>query len=749
MPATGPSSLPSTSPAASAGAKLDQPVKQIALCMAPASHNMVTISTTAQARPSASTSIVTGPSVSTSGSTVSTTGAASFLQTAGSANASAAGIPGITQLGLMVTRFGSSDRHQTVLFQPRAPGTRQAVVVSSPNPALGQRIVQIPNTTIRTIVQAGASSAQTVQGGHSASGLHVNITPVSNPTQPTVVKSTGITNSASSRNLNIPIDSGIGIVVSNDGANSRQQFRIHPQDMISVKSAPLNPASVKVARSPSASVTPAKVINLTSSSNVVNSTTQLPNSNVARLGIIQSSSSGSNNKTGSIISVTMPKNQAVIINPQSGHPTTANFASTNQTTHARPAIIPVNQVLTTITGQVPRHAIISAGSSAPGTQSTLTTQRILTTQHVQSQPNITISGSSPIKSAMTTSPIKQSIPTATPPSPRPSILTRKRNITDTHSSQGSSNSCSQQTKSSTIAPSTPVKIEQNIVETERTDATNDATDGLLESSSPNISSQTSTQNEGVTTPRKRTRKQLLEPFNPTKTPNIRLLPSTSEENSQAPSNRMVIDQIYSEVESSIQANRSDEDEQMDSDEGSQEDPEESPIIMPSNTNRPRLSMLNSCALPSKSLQYHFLRYSDVKPKPEKKLTLSELSNQVLQKKNGWKIHHLATQLEDTSSNEAEILERLQKILEIFEQELSKLPMDEELPLASGSNKLPVKVSLRDRLSDLIRGNIQRSLLYQDQSTESRQLLIKLTNDHREKVAKLTKKNLNKRTCISK
>lgn len=581
MPTTGQPSLPFSGPTATTGNKIDQPVRQIALRMASPSHNIVTIPTSAQARPSATASVVTGPSVTTS-STVPIT--------------SAARIPGLTQLGLMVTRYNPGDR-PTVLLQPRTPSAGRAVVVSSPNPALGQRIVRIP-----TIIHA-------------------------------------------------------------------------------------------------------------------------------------------------------------------------------RPTHARPTIIPVNQtVLTTFSGPGPvsRHTIISAGPS------TVPPQRIITTQpSVQSQPIVTLAASAPINSAITTSPVKQSIPTATPPSPRPSILIRKRNFTDSLSSQVSSNSSQPTIQCTTAAgtivkaptaasatvkvptaPSTivklptplgtPVKIptKQPEGESDASQTCNYVTDGLVEASPLNVSSsQSTTTSDAVTTPKKRTRKQLLEPFNPTKSSaNIRLFPSTGEEK-KTPSSRTASHPTNNE--SSMQVlEESDEEEQMESDEASQEDAADSPIILPSSTNRPRLSMLNSYTLPSKSLQYHFLRYTDVKPKPEKKLTLSELSNQVLHKKNGWKIHHLSAQLEDTSNNEAGILDRLQKILDTFERELSKVPLDDdELPL--GSNTLPVKVSLRDRLSDLIRGNIQRSVIYQDQSTESRQLLIKLTNDHREKVAKLTKKNLNKRTCISK
>lgn len=53
----------------------------------------------------------------------------------------------------------------------------------------------------------------------------------------------------------------------------------------------------------------------------------------------------------------------------------------------------------------------------------------------------------------------------------------------------------------------------------------------------------------------------------------------------------------------------------------------------------------------KSTQNHFQRYSDVKPREERRSTVVDLANQahVLQKVNGWKIYHLTSQMEDLVS----------------------------------------------------------------------------------------------------
>lgn len=54
----------------------------------------------------------------------------------------------------------------------------------------------------------------------------------------------------------------------------------------------------------------------------------------------------------------------------------------------------------------------------------------------------------------------------------------------------------------------------------------------------------------------------------------------------------------------------------------------------------------------KSTHNHFQRYSDVKPREERRSTVVDLANQthVIQKVNGWKIYHLTSQMEDLVSD---------------------------------------------------------------------------------------------------
>lgn len=53
----------------------------------------------------------------------------------------------------------------------------------------------------------------------------------------------------------------------------------------------------------------------------------------------------------------------------------------------------------------------------------------------------------------------------------------------------------------------------------------------------------------------------------------------------------------------------------------------------------------------KSTNNHFQRYSDVKPREERRSTVVDLANQahVITKVNGWKIYHLTSQMEDLVS----------------------------------------------------------------------------------------------------
>ncbi|XP_046990229.1 LOW QUALITY PROTEIN: mucin-5AC [Schistocerca americana] len=145
--------------------------------------------------------------------------------------------------------------------------------------------------------------------------------------------------------------------------------------------------------------------------------------------------------------------------------------------------------------------------------------------------------------------------------------------------------------------------------------------------------------------------------------------------------------------------------------------------------RPPISLISSYRQTWKSRHNHFLRYSDVKPKDERRPTVSDLANQkhVLQKLNGWKVYHLSTQMEDMSELETQVFERLTNMLKYMERRTGK---DTEKDV--------------NRVVELIKGNIQRSKVISDQMQEAKLQVMKVF-DHKSHVAEIITRCANKRS----
>merc|ERR550517_1657080 len=105
--------------------------------------------------------------------------------------------------------------------------------------------------------------------------------------------------------------------------------------------------------------------------------------------------------------------------------------------------------------------------------------------------------------------------------------------------------------------------------------------------------------------------------------------------------------------------QADDEDEMSTDEERQEDKQTGSLIR----GKPTATLLNSYRHTWKSRHNHFLRYSDVKSKDERRPTVNELANQkfVLQKINGWKIYHLSASMEDIVEMESELSKRLQDV----------------------------------------------------------------------------------------
>lgn len=173
--------------------------------------------------------------------------------------------------------------------------------------------------------------------------------------------------------------------------------------------------------------------------------------------------------------------------------------------------------------------------------------------------------------------------------------------------------------------------------------------------------------------------------------------------------------------------------------------------------RPKLFSSQQQVAPWKALQHHFLRHSDVKSKREKRMTMAELNSEVLRRRNGWKVHHLVGQLSDLIQIEEQTRGRLDRLLKLFISDGAQRIHD----LAKNCHKLPEQYAtllqsqrsygvnefnselIVSKIDDLLRGDLQRSNIFDEQLSDSRDLVVRITNEHRDRVGVITAK-FNKR-----
>lgn len=148
--------------------------------------------------------------------------------------------------------------------------------------------------------------------------------------------------------------------------------------------------------------------------------------------------------------------------------------------------------------------------------------------------------------------------------------------------------------------------------------------------------------------------------------------------------------------------------------------------------RPPISLLGSYRHSWKSCHNHFMRYTDVKPKEERRPTVNDIANQkgVMQKVNGWKIHHLCSQMDDVIDLENAVYARLADFLKTSESADHSGSHDD----SREANKI----------SELVKGNLQRSQIIHDQMKEARQQVLKVT-DHKRQVLDVLGKFVSKRS----
>ncbi|XP_027211196.2 histone deacetylase complex subunit SAP130-A isoform X2 [Penaeus vannamei] len=156
------------------------------------------------------------------------------------------------------------------------------------------------------------------------------------------------------------------------------------------------------------------------------------------------------------------------------------------------------------------------------------------------------------------------------------------------------------------------------------------------------------------------------------------------------------------------------------------------------TNRPTMSLLSSFRQTWKPRHNHFVRHTDVKPKDERRLTVNEIANQkmALQRVNGWKVVHLSGQVDDLVELESDVVDRLHLLLTSLEKRTH--------------GRKPYKDFDKDinRLSELVKANIQRSKIIKDQMTEARTQMEKLF-EHKGKIVEIMTKYSSKRSVRKK
>jgi len=144
--------------------------------------------------------------------------------------------------------------------------------------------------------------------------------------------------------------------------------------------------------------------------------------------------------------------------------------------------------------------------------------------------------------------------------------------------------------------------------------------------------------------------------------------------------------------------------------------------------KPRMSLLHSYRHTWKSRHNHFLKQSDVRPREDPRPTVNELANQkyIMQKINGWKIYHLTSQMEDIIDMETELTSRLSNLQKKLDKNY----------LGENSKDL-------SKVQELIKANLQRSKVIQDQVKESKDHALQVF-EHKSRVTDILHKYMSKR-----
>ncbi|CRK86292.1 CLUMA_CG000008, isoform A [Clunio marinus] len=141
--------------------------------------------------------------------------------------------------------------------------------------------------------------------------------------------------------------------------------------------------------------------------------------------------------------------------------------------------------------------------------------------------------------------------------------------------------------------------------------------------------------------------------------------------------------------------------------------------------KPQASLLPAYNHAPKHAHNHFLRYSDVRVRDERKPSVMDLANQpkVAQRVNGWKTHMINAEITEMINDETQEMEKLNAVL----KRLETFESSQEA----------------EKASELIKGNLQRSRLIIDSFMDSRTQLLKIF-DHKDHASDIINRCASKR-----
>lgn len=762
--------ISSTAPAAANPSPQKSELKPIGICLPQnSSIEIPNVSTSAAAAAAAAVNL-------TNRNTVNVSNASNFYPT----TTVSAGQFQMGPLSVMVAKFTSNpsistNRQQTVILQPRINQTSRSTSLQM-NPIRGSAVIAsqtisstltstTPSISVRTRVLGGPTQSMPVLN------LSAAVTSTNSATTNTVKqvfkgqKFISTSGNVETVNLVMASPNDVRNIRTNSANNEikANMLTVHninkvngPKAIIPTSVVQQKLISINNAGQSTATVCPrfTNIIgpNVTGNkSGIINLTAGIPKSFILTSPANATiSGPGAANMVANMVSISSTN-----FVPTTKISMTTNHIITGTTRHS---VVTTNSIANPITQNnllSPKATIYTvATTSVLNSVSTLPTTTISTVQQAVSYNNQIISTTSGISSSSTAptqtlvsmkptilatnlSPLKPTI--TTPNSPRPRILSRKRVQADSPVTMKNSSPVSisataingqQIITNSTlnVIDQRPISQMTEIVLTNNSDVSPSSRQ-LVNKNSDNVHVITFT-SDGNLTPRKKPRKQLLEPTSPNK--EIESDHGIINSNNLNKHNNNNIGAQTPVINETV--------------------PKEQVIFL----KKPRFNLRppprEDKLLKKDNNNLHpqyFMKYSDVRYK-ERKTPPTELFSQTQRPNYTWKTVHIAEQLREGNEHEKLMVHStLNNFLKSLESEISPFSAIASKATLFGDSSVDTdKIDIVDKtcvkLNDVVRGNIQRTKIMLDLQQDAKQLLFKLSNDHKEKVVNFAKRLGSKR-----